>query len=112
MLLFCTLLFQLIVRVRNLRDITLTRRYADRNVDIVSESLRALGNFTRDRAVRHLVNELRGTELVILLLEHRNLEILYSSCGVLLNFAADSEMKELREYENVVEKLFDVVDRT
>ena len=58
------------------------------------------------------MNELRGTELVILLLDHTNLEILYSSCGVLLNFASDSEIEELEEFEDVVEKLFDVVDRT
>jgi len=85
--------------------------YADhQNIDIVSESLRALGNFTRDSTVRYLVNELRGVELVVLLLNHKNIDILYSSCGVLLNFAADAELKV--DIDDVAEHLFDVVDRT
>jgi hypothetical protein len=77
--------------------------------DMVLESLRALGTFSQAPDVRKLMQQSKGTEIVILLLDHSHREIVFTACGVLVNFAADAECKALFNREIVV-KLTELMD--
>eukprot|EP00940_MAST-03C_sp_MAST-3C-sp2_P000653 g653.t1 len=82
-----------------------------RDPDLISEALRALGNFTRDPDVRDLVAEMRGTEAAIVLLDHQDPGIVMSACGVILNFAADPNPSRTAAFDefDAVGKLFAII---
>jgi hypothetical protein len=67
----------------------LSRCLFHENDEVVLETTRALGNLTRSRDVtRFLVNS-RADEALLLLLDHRNSEIVSAATGALVNISAD-----------------------
>mmetsp|Transcript_20615 Transcript_20615/g.40822 ORF Transcript_20615/g.40822 Transcript_20615/m.40822 type:complete len:876 (+) Transcript_20615:32-2659(+) len=59
------------------------------NVEVVVESVRALGNFSRDVQFRADMRACRVDETLVLLLDHSDNKVVFGVCGVLLNVAAD-----------------------
>jgi hypothetical protein len=55
------------------------------NSEIVAESLRALGNFTRVRSMVQRLCRIRGDEAIVLLLGHGNSDVAAAAAGVLVN---------------------------
>ena len=53
------------------------------------EAARAYSNFSRLPGARLYIREARVLEALLLLLDHSNLELLYSVCGTLVNITAD-----------------------
>ena len=43
--------------------------------------------------VREIMVELCGDEALVVLLDHSHREIVYTACGVLINFAADKDVQ-------------------
>lgn len=68
----------------------LTRLLLLPNPEAVTEAARALGNCSRDRAVRDAIVDQRVHEALLLLLGHSSDAVLLAVCGVLINLAADS----------------------
>jgi hypothetical protein len=67
----------------------LSRCLFHENDEVVLETTRALGNLTRSHDVtRFLVNS-RADEALLLLLDHRNSEIVSAATGALVNISAD-----------------------
>lgn len=81
--------------------------------ELTSEALRLLGNYTRFHDTRRLVAELRGTEMVIIMLDHRCRDVVYASCGVLLNYGSDTDLAhtDAMEINGAVGKLFEILSR-
>eukprot|EP00949_MAST-11_sp_MAST-11-sp1_P005080 g5080.t1 len=63
--------------------------------DIVLESLRVFGNFSRSERLRREMGEARVNEVVLLLLNHSNSDVVKTVCGILLNIGAHEAGKEL-----------------
>lgn len=55
------------------------------NDEAVVESVRALGNLSREKETRDMICDLHIDEVLLMLLDHSNNEVLYSVCGVLTN---------------------------
>ena len=60
------------------------------NPEGVTEAARALGNCSRDPAVRDAIVAARVHEALLLLLSHSSDAVLLAVCGVLINLAADA----------------------
>ena len=52
------------------------------NEEAAVESARAFGNFSRDPSVRALMISLRAVDALVILLDHTNRELVFTSCGV------------------------------
>jgi hypothetical protein len=63
------------------------------NHEIVNETVRAYGNFSRDPAFRQDLISARVDEALIVLTEHEDWPLLHAVAGVLLNLAADRKCK-------------------
>lgn len=60
------------------------------NSEVVVESVRALGNFSREANFRDYMRSSRVDETLVVLLDHSDPKVVYGVCGVLLNIAADT----------------------
>lgn len=65
------------------------------NTDVLSETLRCLGNLSRNESIRKQLHDTRSDEAIILLLSHNDINILHNSCGVLLNISGDNLGQQL-----------------
>uniref|UniRef100_T1J4M8 Armadillo repeat-containing protein 2 n=1 Tax=Strigamia maritima TaxID=126957 RepID=T1J4M8_STRMM len=89
------------------------------NSSEVLEVTRVLGNLTRSYKVRDFLAKLRGQymfmemvdvlDMMITTLDSRNKELVYTSCGVLINFMADEDKREILKNEGGIRKLIDVL---
>merc|ERR1719265_2643476 len=61
------------------------------NVEALSEAARALGNLSRHQDARQWITELRIDEILAILMGHDDRDLVFYSCGALVNLAADSE---------------------
>lgn len=59
------------------------------NVEALVEAARALGNLSRHRDARQWISELRIDEAMAILLAHSDRDLVFYSCGALVNMAAD-----------------------
>lgn len=59
------------------------------NVEALVEAARALGNLSRHRDARQWISELRIDEALAILLAHGDRDLVFYSCGALVNLAAD-----------------------
>jgi len=59
------------------------------NVEALVEAARALGNLSRHRDARQWISELRIDEALAILLAHSDRDLVFYSCGALVNMAAD-----------------------
>jgi len=81
------------------------------NDEAMVEAARAYGNFSRTAPAREYMEQARVLEAMLLLLDHSNNELLYSICGTLINFTADSERKEALVQLGGVTRLVEVMER-
>jgi hypothetical protein len=58
------------------------------NAELLSETCRSLGNFSRSRRFREVMSAARADEACILLLDHGDTGVVYGAAGVVLNIAA------------------------
>jgi hypothetical protein len=58
------------------------------NAELLSETCRSLGNFSRSRPFRDVMSAARADEACILLLDHGDTGVVYGAAGVVLNIAA------------------------
>jgi len=61
------------------------------NVEALIEAARALGNLSRHQDARQWIAELRIDEILAILMAHNDRDLVFYSCGNLVNIAADSE---------------------
>lgn len=61
------------------------------NVEALVETARALGNLSRHADARRCMASLRLDEILVILLDHDDRDLVFYSCGALVNLAADSE---------------------
>ena len=85
------------------------------NLELLSETLRALGNFSRDWSFRLLMgpSQSRAEEAVVLLIDHPDVSVVYGATGVLLNIAAHpAQQTVLFEQEcSACHKLIEAMER-
>jgi len=82
------------------------------NDEAVVESVRALGNLSREQEARDKICELHMDEVLLMLLDHQNSEVLYSVCGVLTNIAADCKHKSVLGAMDGVQRMIRVIARS
>jgi len=58
------------------------------NVELLSETCRSLGNFSRSLSFRSVMSAARADEACTLLLDHSDVGVVYGAAGVVLNIAA------------------------
>eukprot|EP00443_Scrippsiella_acuminata_P001385 CAMPEP_0115301700 /NCGR_PEP_ID=MMETSP0270-20121206/69996_1 /TAXON_ID=71861 /ORGANISM="Scrippsiella trochoidea, Strain CCMP3099" /LENGTH=902 /DNA_ID=CAMNT_0002719591 /DNA_START=1 /DNA_END=2709 /DNA_ORIENTATION=+ len=61
------------------------------NVEALVEAARALGNLSRHRDARQWIGELRIDEALSILLAHGDRDLVFYTCGALVNLAADPQ---------------------
>jgi len=61
------------------------------NIEALLETARSLGNLSRHEDARRCMAEIRLDEVLVILLDHDDLELVFYVCGVLVNMAADRE---------------------
>lgn len=81
------------------------------NEECQVEAARAFGNFSRVPASREYIFKSRVLEAMLLLLDHGNLELVYSICGTLINFTVDRrrELVAMGGVSNLIDLLERVV---
>ena len=82
------------------------------NDEAVVESVRALGNLSREKETRDMICDLHIDEVLLMLLDHSNNEVLYSVCGVLTNIAADKDHKGTLSKMDGVQRMIRVIARS
>ncbi|XP_019863930.1 PREDICTED: armadillo repeat-containing protein 2-like, partial [Amphimedon queenslandica] len=75
------------------------------------ESIRVLGNLTRDKSVRDLISDMRIDEILLTLLDSKHVELVYAVCGVLVNVTMEPGGQCIHVFKNNngVKKLLDVL---
>ncbi|KAL6761504.1 hypothetical protein V8C86DRAFT_2432954 [Haematococcus lacustris] len=81
------------------------------NEEAVVEAARAFGNFSRTAESRQYLVDARVLEALVLLLDHSSAEVLYSVCGTLINFSADTSRKAELVQLGAHARLVDVLER-
>ncbi len=81
------------------------------NEEAVVEAARAFGNLSRQPAAREYMVSARVLEALVLLLDHSSTEVLYSVCGTLINFSAESGRQSELLQLGASERLVDVLTR-
>jgi len=81
------------------------------NPEAQVEAARAFGNFSRHPEVRDYMANARVVEALCLLLDHSNRDVLYSVCGVLMNFTSDQAHLCLLAEADGVSMLIDLLGR-
>eukprot|EP00658_Telonema_sp_P-2_P014551 TRINITY_DN15531_c0_g1_i19.p1 TRINITY_DN15531_c0_g1~~TRINITY_DN15531_c0_g1_i19.p1 ORF type:complete len:771 (-),score=188.37 TRINITY_DN15531_c0_g1_i19:75-2387(-) len=82
------------------------------NDEAVVESVRALGNLSREQEARDLMCQLQIDQVLVMLLDHANSEVLYSVCGVLTNIAADPRHKNALAKMDGVSRMIKLIGRS
>jgi hypothetical protein len=82
------------------------------NDEAVVESVRALGNLSREQVSRDMICELHVDEVLVMLLDHSSNEVLYSVCGVLTNIAADPTHKNTLTTMDGVPRMIKLIARS
>jgi hypothetical protein len=81
------------------------------NQEMVMESVRALGNFSRDADFRDDMLTTRADEAMVVLLDHSELQVVFAVCGVLVNLSSDPRHRTSLMQLDALGKLLDVLDR-
>lgn len=76
------------------------------NQEMVMESVRALGNFSRDGDFRRDMMQTRGDEAMIILLDHSELQVVFAVCGVLVNLSSDLNHRNFITQRSSLTKYF------
>ncbi|GAB1602463.1 repeat-containing 2-like isoform X2 [Argonauta hians] len=79
------------------------------HMETLIEVSRVFGNLTHQKIVRDYLAEQKVQETFIRLLDSDNREVVYISCGVLVNFMADKEKRPILMQEGGIEKLTEVL---
>ncbi|KAJ8315287.1 hypothetical protein KUTeg_007437 [Tegillarca granosa] len=79
------------------------------NMEAMVEVFRVFGNLTRQKAVRDFLVEHKIDQMMITMLDSGNREVVYISCGVLINFMVDEEKRPILRNDNGIKKLIDVL---
>jgi hypothetical protein len=79
------------------------------NEEVVIETVRAFGNFSRSPVVRQHLHETEGTHTLVMLLHHSNSEVVYNVCGVLMNVMAETAYKDVLANDGV-DRLLELID--
>eukprot|EP00730_Choanoeca_flexa_P003372 TRINITY_DN11386_c0_g1_i3.p1 TRINITY_DN11386_c0_g1~~TRINITY_DN11386_c0_g1_i3.p1 ORF type:complete len:869 (+),score=165.12 TRINITY_DN11386_c0_g1_i3:161-2767(+) len=79
------------------------------SMDLVAEVCRVYGTFSQLDSVRHLLIEERVHELLVVLLAHDNREVVFTSCGILMNLAADIDCRQQLSGHEMVDSLIEVI---
>eukprot|EP01010_Urceolus_cornutus_P001118 NODE_1635_length_815_cov_253.938642_g1273_i0.p1 GENE.NODE_1635_length_815_cov_253.938642_g1273_i0~~NODE_1635_length_815_cov_253.938642_g1273_i0.p1 ORF type:complete len:246 (-),score=70.95 NODE_1635_length_815_cov_253.938642_g1273_i0:21-758(-) len=75
--------------------------------DIVHQSVQAFGNFSRSAEVRTWMIEKRIDEAIVLLMDHPDIGVVTAVCGVLMNFSADLDHRQLFHQFDALSKLYE-----
>jgi len=81
------------------------------NHELVLESLKVLGNFSRYSHVRNWISRYRVDEAVLVLLEHIDRDIVLAACGVLTNLVSESETAHLVDKLQAIPCLINIIRR-
>ena len=79
------------------------------NMDAILEASRVFGNFSRFKDVRDILFSHKVDEMMISLLDSGSHEIVYTSCGVLINMMVDCDKRSVLKEEGGIKKLIDVL---
>ncbi|XP_036370751.1 armadillo repeat-containing protein 2-like isoform X2 [Octopus sinensis] len=79
------------------------------HMETLIEVSRVFGNLTHQKIVRDFLAEQKVQETFIELLDSDNREVVYISCGVLVNFMADKEKRPVLMQGGGIEKLIEVL---
>ena len=79
------------------------------NMDAILEASRVFGNFSRFKDVRDILSSHKVDEMMISLLDSGSHEIVYTSCGVLINMMVDCDKRSVLKEEGGIKKLIDVL---
>ena len=61
------------------------------NINCVIEAMRVLGNFTRSKLVRNILMNEEVFDVIINLLDSNNTDVIFSTCGILINIMIDED---------------------
>lgn len=79
------------------------------NMECVLEAVRVLGNLTQSKYVRELVVKNEVFKVFITLLDSRDPEVIFCTCGVLVNMMVDVSTRNLLSKFNAISKLIDIL---
>lgn len=77
--------------------------------DCLLECIRVYGNLSRYPNIRKLLRETKVDEIVITLLDSGRMELVYASCGILINMMVDAPWRATLARMGGVRKLIDVL---
>mmetsp|Transcript_63362 Transcript_63362/g.105531 ORF Transcript_63362/g.105531 Transcript_63362/m.105531 type:complete len:756 (-) Transcript_63362:225-2492(-) len=76
--------------------------------DVVHESVKAFGNFSRTHGTRTWMIEKRIDEAMVILLDHSEVTVVTAVAGVLMNFSADPDHMQLFTQFGAMDKLLEL----
>ncbi|XP_061176432.1 armadillo repeat-containing protein 2-like isoform X2 [Saccostrea echinata] len=79
------------------------------NMEAMVEACRVFANLTRQRVVRDFLTEQKIDRMLVTMLDSGNREVVYISCGVLINFMVDEEKRPMLKQEHGIRKLVEVL---
>ncbi|XP_033741539.1 armadillo repeat-containing protein 2-like isoform X2 [Pecten maximus] len=79
------------------------------NMEGMIEASRVFGNLTRQKTVRDFLVQHKVDQMMVTMLDSGNREVVYISCGVLINFMVDEEKRPALKKEGGVKKLIEVL---
>jgi len=77
------------------------------NMDVVLEAVRVLGNFTQSKSVRDTIISNKVLDVLVTLLDSNNPELIFATCGVLINMMVDVEYRKYLKHYDGITKLLD-----
>ncbi|XP_065056881.1 armadillo repeat-containing protein 2-like [Rhopilema esculentum] len=95
-------------RTKNLTEALINLLFID-NMDCIIEATRVFGNLTRCRDIRNVLRERKVVQMLITLLESADREVVFCSCGVLINLMVDNESRQIFQENKGVRKLVDAL---
>ncbi|XP_048768043.1 armadillo repeat-containing protein 2-like isoform X2 [Ostrea edulis] len=79
------------------------------NMEAMVEACRVFANLTRQKVVRDFLTEQKIDRMLVTMLDSGNREVVYISCGVLINFMVDEEKRPILKQEHGIRKLIEVL---
>lgn len=79
------------------------------NMEAMVEACRVFANLTRQKVVRDFLAEQKIDRMLVTMLDSGNREVVYISCGVLINFMVDEENRPMLKQEHGIRKLIEVL---
>ncbi|KAK3096696.1 hypothetical protein FSP39_002457 [Pinctada imbricata] len=79
------------------------------NMEAMIEASRVFANLTRQKAVRDYLSKKQIDRIMITMLDSGNREVVYISCGVLINFMVDEDKRPTLKAEGGIRKLIEVL---